>query len=442
MIMSIKKHLLFVLPVLALAVLSCGGKGEGGGGNTPEPYIQSITTDYDGKAVAGKPVTIHGLNFSPIASENKVVYGVGLDAIALMVDEATEEKLVFTAPTISQSEIRIKVSTKGVESNSVLLQFTKEPEPGPEPEEPWDDTPTINLPGAVTVTVCEGVEWTTFHGKWEGQIRNINIIRTKLNEHNKLGIYFNYGSTYPDGYKPDLKEGEDPRDLDKKCIYLDAIAGTNGPMACCHFVRVNGVVMHAATTQNPWIMDCALTIDGDKVDIVQVASNTQAGRLTNAPSGSYNPPDNTLTVGCAGPLLVWKGKVQTCPKEWLDADEDAWLTSTHPRTAIGLSKDGKTVVQVTVDGRWTKSSSDERAIGMSTELLGKMMRQLACYKAMNFDGGGGTAMWVYGQGNARNIVNRVSENRQDAAGNWIWDWNGTRLRPTGNAVYIKSDLKK
>ena len=231
-----------------------------------------------------------------------------------------------------------------------------------------------------------------------------------------------------------MKEGEDPRDLDKKCIYLDAIAGTNGPMACCQFVRVNGVVMHGATDTSPWIANCALTIDGDVVDIVQVDNNYKAGRLTNASSGSYNPPENTLTVGCAGPLLVWKGKVQTCPEEWLKADEDKWLTKTHPRTAIGLSKDGKTVVQVAVDGRWDQSSSTERAIGMSTELLGKMMRQLGCYKAMNFDGGGGTAMWVYGQGNARNIVNRVCENR--------WNWNGIKLRPTGNAVYIKSDLKK
>ena len=71
---------------------------------------------------------------------------------------------------------------------------------------------------------------------------------------------------------------------------------------------------------------------------------------------------------------------------------------------------------------------------MSTDLLAKLMKGLGCYKAMNFDGGGGTAMWVYGYGNSRNIVNRVCENR--------WDWNGTKLRATGNAVYIKSDLKK
>lgn len=438
-----KKLLIFLAaPVLSLAVYACSGKGPAGGETIPEPYIMGITTDYAGKAVAGKPVTIEGLNFSPVAADNKVVFGVGLDVTAYMVDQASESRIVFTAPEIGKSETKLKVSVKGVESNSVVLQYTANPDPDPEPEEPWDDTPTINLPGAVTKTVCEGVEWTTFHGKWEGQIRNINIIRTRLNEHNKLGIYFNYGTSYPGGYKPELKDGEDPRDLDKKCIYLDAIAGTNGPMACCQFVRVDGVLMHGATDQNPWIMNCALTIDGDVVDIVQVADNYKAARLTNDPGGNYNPPYNTLSVGCAGPLLVWKGKVQTSTEEWRKADTDAWLSSTHPRTAIGLSKDGKTVVQVAVDGRWTQSSSEQRAVGMSTDLLANMMRQLGCYKAMNFDGGGGTAMWVYGYGNSRNIVNRVSENRQDADGKWIWDWDGTRLRPTGNAVYIKSDLKK
>ena len=296
-------------------------------------------------------------------------------------------------------------------------------DPGTSEEDDWDDTPTIDFAklGGTTKTIVQGVEWTTFHGTWEGQIRNINIVRSKLDTHNKIGIYYNYGTAYPDGYTPTLKDGEDARDLDKKCIYLDAIAGTNGPMACCQFVRVDGTIKRQALAADAWIANCALTIDGDVVDIVKVKDNYDAARLTNK------------NVGCAGPLLVWEGKIQENSEEWLKADTDKWLTSTHPRTAIGLSKDGKTVVQVAVDGRWTQSSSAERAIGMSTELLGKLMRGLGCYKAMNFDGGGGTAMWVYGQGNARNIVNRVSENR--------WDWDGTKLRPTGNAVYIKSDLK-
>ena len=434
-----RKIFLLLLPAVALAVQFCGGKG-GGEDKTPEPYITGISTEFDGKAVAGYPVVLNGLNFSPVASENKVLYGVGLDAVALRVNASAEDYVIFNAPDVDRSQIKVRVSVKNKESNSVVLEYTSLPgPPDPDPEEPWDGTPTIDFDalGGSTVTVCPGVEWTTFHGLWEGQKRSINIVRTTLNEHNKLGIYFSYyDTTYPDGY-PSCKEGEDPRDLDKKCIYLDAVAGTNGPMACCQFTRVNGEVRRSALDADPWIANCALTIDGDAVDIVQVADNYKARRLTNAPDGQLDPPYNTLSVGCAGPLLVWKGVVQTYP----DYKNEDFIKETHPRTAFGLSKDCKTVIQVVVDGRWTKSSSDERAIGMSTDLLGKLMRGLGCYKAMNFDGGGGTAMWVYGHGNARNIVNHVCENRQDADGNWIWDWNGTRLRPTGNAVYIKSDLK-
>ena len=288
-----------------------------------------------------------------------------------------------------------------------------------DPEAPgWSETP-VNfasvLPGAITTEICPGVEWTTFHGTWEGQVRNINIIRTALNEHNSLGIYYDYPH-YPDDVV--FPDGEDPRDLDKKCIYLDAVAGTNGPMACCQFVRVNGVVERVPTDTDDWAENCALTIDeGNAVDIVKVNGNFDAATLPN------------MNVGCGGPLLVWKGNIQTYP-DW--ANED-FIKTTHPRTALGLSKDGKTVIQVTVDGRWTSSSSAERAIGMPTDLLSQLMKALGCYKAMNLDGGGGTAMWVYGYGNSRNIVNHVAVN--------VPDWNGTNLRATGNAVYIKSDLK-
>ena len=61
------------IPVLTLAVLSCDGKGNGNSDLQAEPVILSITTDYDGKAMAGRPVTLHGSHFSPVASDNKVV---------------------------------------------------------------------------------------------------------------------------------------------------------------------------------------------------------------------------------------------------------------------------------------------------------------------------------------------------------------------------------
>ena len=514
--MNKKLLLLLSIPVLTLAVLACNGKGKGGD-NWPAPVIESVSTANEGNtAVAGKPVYLIGAHFSPVADENQILVGIGMDADKLPVIDASENQLVFLAPALSKTSIKVRVSTRGKESNQVEIAYYipaatpvitgittsyennvavagepvtlagqhfsatraknkvlygegsaavslpvtsatetqlvfKAPDvdvtalkirvstDGAESNEvelaypAWSDTPSLTLPGASSVTVVPGVEWISFHGVWEGSIRNINIVKTTLDQHNKLGIFFNYRTDPPAGY-PSSGPEEDYRDLDKKCIWLDAVAGTNGPMACCQFVRVNGHEENPPVDADDWIENCAITIDGNGsvVDIVPVSSNFEARKLTNSADGiTFDPPVNTLTVGCAGPLLVYRGAIHTY-KEQYTAD---FLKTTHPRTAIGLSRDGKTIIQVAVDGRWSKTGwpAEQTAIGMSTAVLAKLLKGLGCYKAMNLDGGGGTAMWVYGQGNARNIVNHVCENR--------WDWDGTVLRPTGCAVYVKSDLK-
>lgn len=268
--------------------------------------------------------------------------------------------------------------------------------------------------------IVDGVTYTNFHGTWEGETREINIITTILGEHNTLGVYYNYSD---EGYKY----------LDEKCEYLDAVAGTNGSMTS-QFVRVNDYAKgQSVPTANVWVNNCALTIDGREVDIVKVADNADAATLPGS------------TVSCAGPLLVWKGNALAAPQEWKDADTDNWLGDTHPRTAIGITKDGKKLIQVTVDGRWTGSNTARRAIGMSTDLLAELMRQLGCYKAMNLDGGGGTQMWVYDRGDVHHIVNHP-HNSWPVYGTdppsyyWIKDGEVAR-RAACCAVYVKSDLK-
>ena len=190
-------------------------------------------------------------------------------------------------------------------------------------------------------------------------------------------------------------------------------------MACCHFVRVDGVIKRSAPETKPeeyFVYNCALTIDDNVPDIVKVRDNYGAAALKNK------------NVGCAGPLLVYEDKIQTYPE---DATA-AFLKTTHPRTAFGITKDQKTVIQVAVDGRWTDSDMNKRAIGMETPLLAKLMKGLGCYKALNFDGGGGTAMWIYGQG-VNGIVNHPCDSPKD--------WDNPTLRTSGNAIYIYSDLK-
>ena len=419
-----KVILLLLLPVFALFANSCAPEDDGAG-DVPAPYISGVTTEFDGKAVSGKPVTINGLNFSPKASENQVLYGIGLNATSLRVTESSETHVVFTAPKISGDQLKIRVSTNGKESNSYLLEFDHSwgKDETVEPEEDVVDLSAM-MEKATVVKVRDGIEWIQFAGVWEGQTRNINIVKTTLNEHNKVGIYYDYKSV-DDGYN-----------INDKCEYLDAIVGTNGPMACCHYVRVDGATKRGANGQDPWIVNAALTIHNGVPDIIEIKDNFEAAGLKNV--------DN---IGVGGPMLVYNGKIceelDSFKKDILPVwqkhenwNGGAFINTTHPRTAFGISKDQKTVYHVVVDGRWSK------AVGMQTRVLAKLMRGLGCYKAVNFDGGGGTAMYIYGHGLydpeiLTGIVNHPCDPQDDNKRYW----NNPRLRPCGNAVYIKSDLK-
>jgi hypothetical protein len=62
----------------------------------------------------------------------------------------------------------------------------------------------------------------------------------------------------------------------------------------------------------------------------------------------------------------------------------------HPRSAIGFSRDSNTVDLVVVDGRSDKS------VGMTLVELAGLMQELGLAQAMNFDGGGSSALIVKG----------------------------------------------
>ncbi len=70
----------------------------------------------------------------------------------------------------------------------------------------------------------------------------------------------------------------------------------------------------------------------------------------------------------------------------------------HPRTGIGISKDGSYVYFITVDGRQESSS------GASLKEFADLMIQEGIYEGLNFDGGGSTTMVVEGK-----IVNHPSD---------------------------------
>lgn len=88
-----------------------------------------------------------------------------------------------------------------------------------------------------------------------------------------------------------------------------------------------------------------------------------------------------------GTMLVKDGKVL---KQFT---HQAAGNSRQPRTAAGVTADGKTLLIVTVDGRQPGVS-----IGLTQAELAEYMKELGCANAINYDGGGSTTMVARQQG--------------------------------------------
>ena len=83
------------------------------------------------------------------------------------------------------------------------------------------------------------------------------------------------------------------------------------------------------------------------------------------------------------------------------------ISGYNPRSAIGISEDGKTLYLLAVDGRQEKSR------GMTMAELASLMVELGCYSAVNLDGGGSTSLLASTPDNINlHAVNSPSETRR------------------------------
>ena len=137
--------------------------------------------------------------------------------------------------------------------------------------------------------------------------------------------------------------------------------------------------------KNQKLLDSLVNI-GDTIQVV-IGTNPNIGEIVNMLGG--------------GPRLLYNG-VKPTNFIGLEGFDESFVTTRHPRTAVGFSKDSTKVFFVTVDGRQTGFS-----VGMSLNELADLMLSLGAFNAVNLDGGGSTTMVIRDQ-----IVNRPS----DAAG--------------------------
>ncbi len=100
------------------------------------------------------------------------------------------------------------------------------------------------------------------------------------------------------------------------------------------------------------------------------------------------------------PLLVKDGAVLDAQVDQTDA-----FYARNPRTAVGVTSDGKMLI-VVVDGRSSRSR------GMTMRELAELMQTLGAKDALNLDGGGSSAMFLNGL-----LVSRPSDGYERGVGN-------------------------
>lgn len=124
-------------------------------------------------------------------------------------------------------------------------------------------------------------------------------------------------------------------------------------------------------------------------------------------------------------LLVENGAIKKYTKDVTS------IGGIRARTAVGISKDGKTVYIVSCEGR------TKRSAGLSLNELSQFMLDLGAFKAMNLDGGGSTTMAVRNLGDIKRT--RVTNPERNAAERKVV--NGLGVFNTTTNTGVISDVK-
>lgn len=130
--------------------------------------------------------------------------------------------------------------------------------------------------------------------------------------------------------------------------------------------------------------------DGNRVELAPMASRVRF------------EPMWMKGVVSGGPDLVREGQVAA-------SFSSVRCLLRHPRTALGLSRDQKTLYLVVVDGRSAAS------VGMTCAELAALLKGLGIWTAFNLDGGGSSTMYVEGPG----VVNQPSDGHERVVGNHL-----------------------
>jgi len=125
--------------------------------------------------------------------------------------------------------------------------------------------------------------------------------------------------------------------------------------------------------------------------------------LTSLRTPQIRPRLSHTSYHTAGPTLLIEGKRKKDHRD--EQIRPDFATTRHPRTGVGISKDGRTVWLLVVDGRQPGLS-----VGMSLPEMTDFLVDLGAYHAYNLDGGGSSTMVIEDQ--VRNSPSDPQERRR------------------------------
>lgn len=155
-----------------------------------------------------------------------------------------------------------------------------------------------------------------------------------------------------------------------------------------------------------------VTAGGQHFTYQKPAANSYASAPLEVPSATF--PEKAVefkaqTAIGGGPVLINSGEItDSWEAEMFDVG-GVEPTSSHPRTAIGVTGDKKLILFV-CEGR----NMTEGVKGMTTAEVAAVLKDLGCVEAINLDGGGSSCMLVNGKetikvsdGNQRSVASAV-----------------------------------
>lgn len=123
---------------------------------------------------------------------------------------------------------------------------------------------------------------------------------------------------------------------------------------------------------------------------------------------------NYHSAMASGPVLVHQGKIVRYDSR------NSFYTDRHPRSLIGLTRDGR-VVMVVIDGRFPGQGE-----GTTIAQTAYIAKQLGLVEALNLDGGGSSTLWTLKKG----VLNHPYDNKR-------FDHKGERSVPNGIVVRVR-----